>query len=922
MSDPAELSDLVVECVERIERDGLDALEAVCAEHPEHAEALRGAVQELIDCGVVDVRPARRSSASIGAGQRDFTVVREIGRGGMGVVFEATQPELDRTVALKILHPHLHLDPAAAERFRREAQTAGSLQHPGIAQVYATGVWDGRQFLAMEFIDGAPLDRVLGVLRTHAVGSLGADSIAEAFRAAAGKQLVAPPSAGPGYAGDVARRVAEVADALECAHRSNIVHRDVKPSNVMLRADGRAVLNDFGLARREDLPGMTQSGTFAGTPFYTSPEQAAGRPDVDARADVFSLGATLYELLTLRLPFQAGSSAEVLQAIQHREAPDPRRLNRGLPRDIVAIVQKALEKDRARRYQSAAELAADLRAFADRRPVSAQPIGWVGRTTRWARRQPWQASLAVTLLLGGPTVALLGYRIWADRRTVAIAEREARRVEADQEVLGGYVAIGQRNYSTAGAHFGRALELRPVDPEAWVGAALVAIDGGDAAMRGFLEALERAPEQVSANRGVRRSRANVLLELGRTDAAEREFEALGQPTDWMESFLLGTRSLHDAMRRYDRRGAEAAYRLLLDAAVGAPVARPSVHYSLAVAAGEARNEDGARRVARAMQRLWPDSLATWSGSGLALHHCDPEAAVAAYRRALEISPAMPGLQNNLGNALSALGRSDEAMAAYRAAIAAAPTYSMPRANLGRMLFYRGEIETALEQFRIAVECEPGSVLAQHYLVWSLRRLERFDEAVRAARAGVAATPDMMMLRRDLANALHERGAEGDSAESFEVVREALEIEPADLDTWELLGDLRLETGDLAGGIEAYRERVVRAADPQARTEAREDLAYEILEVQWDSEERAQRIAEALGIAERLVDETERQDPWALELLVCAQRVHRQHAAALATLREAIERARAGQSSEERRLLERLESALPKFEAEARAAEGR
>src|SRR5262249_46342517 len=298
----------------------------------------------------------------------DFEIVREVGGGGMGVVYEAVQRSLNRRVALKVLSAALGLTPRAVERFRREAEAAARLHHTNIVPVYATGEQDGVHFYAMELIDGPSLDRVLDGLRQARLGPPrpvppGRPTVpAAAPPPHAGEVLATLPyaqpvpsplpapagsalPAGADYFDAAARMIADVADALEHAHRQGVLHRDVKPSNLLLSADGRLSVNDFGLARLLEQPGVTVTGEFIGTPAYMSPEQVAAGAAIDHRSDVYSLGATLYELLTLRPPFAGDRIEQVLARVAQEEPAAPRRLNPAVPRDLETICLKALEKD-------------------------------------------------------------------------------------------------------------------------------------------------------------------------------------------------------------------------------------------------------------------------------------------------------------------------------------------------------------------------------------------------------------------------------------------------------------------------------------------------------------------------------------------------------------------------------------------------
>ena len=370
-------------------------------------EDLRDLLEPMHDDadGSADAAPTRRLGG--------YELGRELGRGGMGVVFEARDPALGRRVALKVLTDHVTRDPATVARFRREAALAARLDHRAIVGVLGFGEEAGTHFLAMELVDGASLDRVLARVRDARCRGLEAN-FAQALAAAAEDVAIAAPSVRaptdprPWFV-TIATLFAELADALAHAHAHGIVHRDVKPGNVLVRGDGRVALADFGLAKEADRPSMTRTGTFAGTPQYMAPEQIAGRPGaIDARTDVFSLGATLYEALTLRLPFEGESAQAVLQAVLDRDPIDPQRVDPRVPTDLAAIVSQCLDKDPARRYPSAAALRDDLRAFLEYRPVAARRTGAIQRLGRFVRRRPLVAglgALATTAILVGTTVA-------------------------------------------------------------------------------------------------------------------------------------------------------------------------------------------------------------------------------------------------------------------------------------------------------------------------------------------------------------------------------------------------------------------------------------------------------------------------------------------------------------------------------------
>lgn len=299
----------------------------------------------------------------------DYDLIEEIARGGMGVVFKARQASMDRVVALKMLLFGPLASPESVQRFRTEATAAGSLQHPHIVGIHEVGIHQGQHYLVMDYVAGRSLAEIV-------------------------RDGPLPPARAAGY-------VKTIAEAVHYAHERGVLHRDLKPSNVLLDENDQPKVTDFGLAKRlEKDTELTLSGQVLGSPGYMAPEQAAAhRGLVGKRSDVFSLGAVLFHLVTGRPPFVAATVAETLQQVQNADPVSPTVLNPHVPRDLKTICLKCLEKEPARRYQTARELTEDLGRWLAKEPILARPMGPAGRAWRWCRRKPVIATLSVMTML-------------------------------------------------------------------------------------------------------------------------------------------------------------------------------------------------------------------------------------------------------------------------------------------------------------------------------------------------------------------------------------------------------------------------------------------------------------------------------------------------------------------------------------------
>jgi WD40 repeat protein/serine/threonine protein kinase len=489
----ARLGQIADEFTQRLQHGDQPDIEDYARQNPEIATVLRQVLPALQVMGSAEREPgsldAGLAAAPAAGCLGDFRILREIGRGGMGIVYEAEQISLNRRVALKVLPFASTLDAKQLQRFKNEAQAAAGLHHTNIVPVYATGCERGVHFYAMQFIEGLTLAQVIADSRTQ-IGDLKkvakADSVpvpsqphaatGPYFAETAGpSEIVATtPKAGisterstrsPAYFRTVAQLGVQAAEALEHAHQLGIIHRDIKPGNLLVNARGQLWITDFGLAQVQGGANLTMSGDLLGTLRYMSPEQAlAQRVTIDHRTDIYSLGATLYELLTLEPAFPGRDRQELLNQIAFQDPQPSRRLNASIPVELETIVGKAMEKNPAERYATAQEMADDLQRFLKDEPIRARrPTLWQ-KVKKWARRNRpavWSAgvSLAVVGLLTICGLLISNLRMSEKQAEV---DRANRALELSNDALRAnvyYYAIALAEREIAANHAARAEEL-------------------------------------------------------------------------------------------------------------------------------------------------------------------------------------------------------------------------------------------------------------------------------------------------------------------------------------------------------------------------------------------------------------------------------------------------------------------------------
>jgi serine/threonine-protein kinase len=798
--------------------------EEVCADCPELLAEVRERCQQMrrmeVELDAMFPTPAPDRDANTPAPHSldiempripGYQVEAVLGRGGMGIVYKAQHLRLNRPVALKMLLPGAYAGLEERERFLREAEAVASLRHANLVQVHDVGDHDGRPYFTMEYVEGGNLAQKL-----------------------LGK---------PQPALQAAELVATLAEAVQVAHQSGIVHRDLKPANILLQSKAKSgnlesdhernggfrisdfipKIADFGLARHFDsVTALTRTGDRMGTPSYMAPEQAMGKTRaIGPAADIYSLGAVLYELLTGSPPFRGETTAETELQVIFQDPVPPSRLNPRVPRDLETICLKCLAKDPPRRYASAAALADDLHRFQRGEPIAARRPGSVERLSKWVRRRPAVAALlGATLLL---TIILIGGSLWlavhhgqlrqaveGDLREVTVLQHQARWTDARAALERAEARLGAGDLGDGGLRqridqARRDLDLVIELDRIRLSRATSADDlpyYKSLADRQYLSVFEESglanvddPSDVVAKR-INASAVHLALlaalddwTICVTDMSRRDWLlAIARETD-PDPLGWGER-IRDPEKWDDR----AALSELVEAV---PVKGQSVSLLLGLGARLRASGGDATGFLKRIQKEHPADFWANMVLGDALFNAAPAEAAGFYRAGLASRPEAAVAYTALGDALRTQNRHDEAISYYRQALQIDPNYARGHTNLGNFLKDVGQTTEAIACFRKALQIDPHYAWAHLGLANALSESGQLEEALEHYRQFLETGPNIPHVVNILRS---DRVRRGQGEEVRREWKKALDLDPPNHDSWFGYAELCLFLGD----VDEYR----------------------------------------------------------------------------------------------------------------------
>ena len=664
----------------------------------------------------------------IGKRLGDFEILSLIGTGGMGAVFLARQVSLDREVALKVISDISGARAKSLERFKREAKVLAKISHPNIVPIYEVGQQGPYSYFAMEYVKGVSLDNILSSIRNAKPDEKASDVMhgcldaqVSIYNSGHHKESSSGAEIDTDYIVRISRIIIGIASALDYAHKKGILHRDVKPSNILIDTEGTAKLVDFGLAKDETQQTITITGEFFGTPSYVSPEQIRKPDTVDCRSDVFSLAATYYECLTLHPPFGGDTVNETLTQVISIEAVPPKKYSPRLSTDFNTVLLHALEKLPEDRYQTAADFAADIENVLEFKPITAKRPSLTQRTYKTLRRNPLKVAATFAFIL----VIVLGYSLFSSHR------QEKKKVALMERYKQGRDRLEGEQYSEALQYFIKVAKATPNDAEVqfYIGECYRMAGQYEKAIEAYHKAIKIRPNY-----------GNAYLGLG--------------------DCYKETKRYQEAIEIYKQ-------------AIEIDPNNTGVYYNLGIAYRELDRHDEAIEAFKQTVKINPNDTDAYCNLGTIYRDLGRrDEAIEAFKQMIRITPNDADAYCNLGTTYRDLGRHDEAIEAFKQTIKLNPNNTDAYCNLGTIYRDLGRRDEAIEAFKQTIRINPNDADAYYSLGTTYRDLGRYDEAIQVFKEVIRIKPNNATAYATLASAYAESG---DFEKAIEYQEKAIEL---------------------------------------------------------------------------------------------------------------------------------------------------